>query len=110
MELLDNPVPQMIYFWDNLPYEEKLTLSLLATFTKDRKTGLQPKTLLRRINKEKIPLSLELQDLQANLERLYHKEILIKEKLGSYRFRINLFRRWIGRDHSIWEVVHHHNR
>jgi hypothetical protein len=28
--IVDNPLPQMIYFWDSLPAEEKLALSLLA--------------------------------------------------------------------------------
>ena len=33
--IVDNPLPQMIYFWDSLPAEEKLALSLLAETLSD---------------------------------------------------------------------------
>lgn len=105
-EVLDNPLPQMIYFWDNLPYEEKLVLSLLAEALEKHNQSLRPKVLLGLVQKEKIPVSLNYQEFLTVSERLFHKEILLKDSRGRYRFRTDLFRRWIGKDHSIWEVIH----
>jgi AAA+ ATPase superfamily predicted ATPase len=105
-ELLDNPLPQMIYFWDNLTQGEKVALSLMGTALEEGNRTLRPNALLRLVRKEKIPLSVDPHDLKSNLDSLFHKDILLKDDLGRYRFRVDLFRRWVGRDHSIWEVVH----
>ncbi|MDM8516341.1 two-component regulator propeller domain-containing protein, partial [Desulfobacterales bacterium HSG16] len=105
-EILDNPLPQMIYFWDSLCDEHKLALSLLGTAQEKKRRRMNPKSLMRLVRREKLPVSINIEDLFANLEQLYHNDILIKDEKGGYCFRIDLFRRWIARDHSVWEVVH----
>lgn len=107
-ELLDNPLPQMVYFWDYLPNEEKLTLSLMGTALEKRNKKIGPKALVRMAKKEQIKLPFSSTDLQANLENLFLKDILLKDDLNHYRFRIDLLRRWIARDHSIWKVIRNH--
>jgi hypothetical protein len=72
----------------------------------DKNRPIAPAALARLLKKEKLALPLQVRELQAGLDQLYHKDILIKDDQSRYRFRIDLFRRWIARDHSIWEVIH----
>jgi len=105
LELLDNPLPQMIYFWDNLPENQKQAISLIATTLERGNKYINPKALFRFLDKEKITFPIKINELQSNLEQLFYNNILAKDNMGRYQFKIDLFRRWIARDHSIWEVI-----
>jgi hypothetical protein len=53
----------------------------------------------------RIVLPFNREKANVLLEEAYHKELLEKNDAGAYRFRMDVFRRWIQREHSIWKVV-----
>jgi AAA+ ATPase superfamily predicted ATPase len=104
-EIFDHPLPQMIYFWDSLNDDEKVTLSLLAECLGDSISYASTKDLLRVIRKNNYPVNLSEDTIHLTLEELFRTEVLLKSFDDSYRFRVGLFRAWIRRSHSIWQVV-----
>jgi AAA+ ATPase superfamily predicted ATPase len=103
-DVLENPLPQMIYFWNNLPESQKLLLSLLAELLEDENSYLTAAEINKRSRKKKLGVSLDLQLLNTVLETLYHYKYVAKSD-NSYSFQIDLMRLWIKRDHSIWRVL-----
>ena len=103
-EILENPLPQMIYFWNSLPQSQMLMLSLLAEILEDPETEIKPPEVLKQTKKKKLGLELDIQIVSSILESLFHKKYVAKTNNG-YSFQIDLMRQWIKRDHSIWRVM-----
>jgi AAA+ ATPase superfamily predicted ATPase len=103
--IVDNPLPQMIYFWDSLPVDEKIALSLLAETLGDESGWESADGLLANMTDKGVTLDTELVTLNAALERLFEKELLAKSGDRTFQYRVDLLRHWIRRTHSIWQVV-----
>lgn len=104
-EIVDNPLPQMIYFWEGLSDDEKLVLSLLAEVISDDSQFATAARLARVIVRNDYPVTLSENTIRLTLEELFRSEILIKEGNEDFAYRIDLMRYWIKRSHSIWQVV-----
>jgi len=106
-ELVDNPLPQMIYFWDELGQEQKNALSLLGEALEESNSYASAQTLLKFAQEQNLAAGFELSDLERILNDLFVNELLERERSGEgqyeYRFRADLFRMWIRQAHSIWE-------
>ena len=103
--IVDNPLPQMIYFWDSLPADEQIALSLLAEALGDEASWGTADSLLADAKEKGVPITTDRAALQFALERLFEQELLAKAADRSFRYRIDLLRHWIRRTHSIWQVV-----
>lgn len=103
--IVDNPLPQMIYFWDSLPADQKLTLSLLAETLDDETAWATPKAAIARATASGVPLTVQEAQLQTTCDRLFEMELLEKSPRREFRYRIDLLRHWVRRTHSIWQVV-----
>jgi AAA+ ATPase superfamily predicted ATPase len=103
--IVDNPLPQMIYFWDSLPAEEKVALALLAEALRDEASWATAGQLLADATEKGVPIATDVAALQSALERLFEKELLTKSAVRAFQYRIDLLRHWIRRTHSIWQVV-----
>jgi hypothetical protein len=103
--IVDNPLPQMIYFWDSLAAEEKVALSLLAEALNDEAAWGRADQLLGDAAEKGVPVATDVAALQFALERLFEKEVLAKSANRAFQYRVDLLRHWIGRTHSIWQVV-----
>jgi AAA+ ATPase superfamily predicted ATPase len=103
--IVDNPLPQMIYFWDSLPVDEKIALSLLAETLGDESAWESADRLLANVTDKGVTLDTEPVTLNSALERLFEKELLGKSGDRKFQYRVDLFRHWIRRTHSIWQVV-----
>jgi hypothetical protein len=103
--IVDNPLPQMIYFWDSLPVDEKLALALLAETIDDESSWESADRLMADSTAKGLSLPLDLAGIQSALERLFEKELLTKAPDRKFQYRIDLLRHWIRRTHSIWQVV-----
>jgi hypothetical protein len=106
-EIVDHPLPQMIYFWDGLSSDEKVVLSLLCAVLDDRDelSWVSSGDLAAYIDREEIPVDLSENTIHLTLEEMFRTEILDKNVLEGYRVRIDLLRSWIRRSHSIWQVL-----
>ena len=106
-ELADNPLPQMIYFWDGLEQEQNDALSLLGEVPEDSNGYASAQTLLNFAQEQNLTVESELSDLERVLNDLFINEMLERERAGEgqyeYRFRADLFRLWVRQAHSVWE-------
>ncbi len=106
-EIIDHPLPQMIYFWDALSADEKVVLSLLAhTLDAPRERSWATAADIGDVAaRERAPVDLSENTIHLTLEELFRTDVLEKNPFEAYRFRIDLLRLWIRRSHSIWEVI-----
>jgi len=106
-ELSENPLPQMIYFWEDLDTELQISLSLLGELLENSSNYVSAQTLLAFSAEHKLDFSFELSTLEKMLDDLFINDILERERAGEgsyeYRFRVDLFRMWIRQAHSVWQ-------
>ena len=106
-ELSDNPLPQMIYFWDDLEKEQQNALSLLGEVLEDSNRYASARMLLDFADEQELKLQLDIASLERMLDDLFVNEVLERERAGEgkyeYRFRVDLFRIWVRQAHSVWQ-------
>ena len=106
--IVAQPFPQMTFRWEELDRNEKLILALLAESLSDSKSASSAKDLLHMLGHKRYPLRLGAADIAAALDSLFRKEILLvfeEAHLRSYAFRVDLWRHWVRRMHTVWQVM-----
>ncbi|MFH1070097.1 MAG: tetratricopeptide repeat protein [Candidatus Glassbacteria bacterium] len=101
-EIIDNPPPQLIYFWAGLDAEEKLTLSAIAEATRNANHFPEVRELAQALKKYSVAYPGE--ELNKVCSRLLDREILERDSGDSYRFRMDLYRLWIREEHDLYSV------
>ena len=104
-DIVENPLPQMIYSWNNLSDWSKFALAALAGALDNPQEEKASPEVFHYLKKNKILLPFKKERLNVFLEEAYHKEFLLKDEKDSYSFRMDLFRRWIKKEHSLWKVI-----
>ena len=105
-QVIENPLPQMIFSWNSFGDLEKLTLSIIGELNKDTITPVKAKDILAFAKEEHIGFRIDPNALNETLEKLFHHDMLNKSDAGdTYSFKMDLWRRWMARMHSIWQVV-----
>lgn len=104
-DIVDNPLPQMIYSWDALSDDEKLGLSLLGEVLADGFSFATAGALRASVKANDYPVNLSENTIRLTLEEMFRRELLDKDSADGFRFKIDLLRLWIRRSHSIWQVV-----
>jgi ligand-binding sensor domain-containing protein len=104
-DIVDNPLPQMIYSWDALSDDEKLGLSLLGEVLADGIAYATAGELRASVKANDYPVNLSENTIRLTLEEMFRRELLEKDAADGFRFKIDLLRLWIRRSHSIWQVV-----
>lgn len=105
--VINNPPPQMKYDWDQLDSAEKLALSMLGELNQKNVREVRQREILAYAGAERIGYKCELSALNEALERLFQRDLLSKRE--GYNFRMDLWRLWVGRMRSIWQVVNELN-
>lgn len=103
-EILENPLPQMIYFWNSLQDDKKLILSLMAEVIDKPEERTTSEHIIKESKRRKFGLDLTVKEINTTLEALFHSNYVSKSQQG-FSFQLDLFRRWIKRDHAIWRVM-----
>ncbi len=106
--LVNNPLPQMIFLWDGLGQDEKLTLALLAETLSNDEGVAGDAALAKLIHNREYPLDLNRGRIAAALATLFRAELLTKDdgvQPPGYAFRMDLWRLWLRRMHSVWQVM-----
>lgn len=82
-------------------------LALLAERLRDEKDTARTADLLRTLNTGRYALDLNGARIAAVLDNLFQKEFLLKddEAAPGYSFRMDLWRLWVRRMHSVWQVM-----
>jgi hypothetical protein len=102
---VDNPLPQMIYSWNSLSDSSKVLLAALGGALEDGESWAGPGELARFLRGSRLRLAYAREQLLISLEEAYHRELLEKREGERYRFRMDLLRLWVRREHSIWKVA-----
>jgi PEGA domain-containing protein len=106
--IVNNPLPQMIFLWDGLERDEKLVLALVAESLPDAGASAAVTDLERLRRQRQYPVALERAGIATTLEKLFKSEMLLRSDHGSlpaYAFRMDLWRLWVRRQHSFWQVM-----
>jgi hypothetical protein len=103
-EIINNPMPQMIYFWKELSDGSMISLSVLSKLNVDKFKYSSASEIEKYLKEMHLHQASRFYYIRRELEELYHKDILEKQD-GKYRFRIDLFRLWIAQEQEIWKVA-----
>jgi hypothetical protein len=106
--IVNNPLPQMIFLWDGLERLDKLVLALLAECLADGTSHCGVDDVMRLAKRRRYPLEIDLAAVATTLEKLFKGEMLLRddrESKAAYAFRMDLWRLWIRRQHSVWQVL-----
>ncbi len=104
-DIVDNPLPQMIYSWNSVSEWDQIIMASLASRLTETDTWADAAEVVRFIRDNRIVLPFKKERANVLLEEAYHKEFLEKNESDSYRFKMDLFRKWIRREHSIWKAA-----
>jgi len=104
-DIVANPLPQMIYSWNNLSDWTRLILSALGGLIKKPDDWIDDHQVYQFLLQSKVRLPFKRERINILLEEAYQQEFLEKNEEEKYRFKIDLFRRWIKKEHSIWKTV-----
>jgi hypothetical protein len=85
--------------------DEKLALSLLAETLAAGNEYATAYNLRASVKSNDYPVNLSENTIRLTLEEMFRRELLEKDATDGFRFKIDLFRLWIRRSHSIWQVV-----
>lgn len=104
-DIVNNPLPQMIYSWNNLKDYIRFVLSALSGVLKGSEDWAGVQEVFDFLKQNKIQLPFKKGRINILLEEAYHTEFLEKNDQGLYRFRMDIFRQWIKKEHSIWKII-----
>jgi hypothetical protein len=104
-DIIENPLPQMIYSWNSLSDWTKFALSSLGGTLENAAARGDMNGVYHFLKLSKILLPFKRERINVLLEEAYQKEFLDKDEKDAYAFRIDLYRRWIRKEHSIWKVL-----
>jgi hypothetical protein len=104
-EVIQNPPPQMLYFWKQLAIPEKITLSLLAEVLGDEASLATTADLMTRAVQYPVEKPITSHIVSQILGHFSAKGHLEEPETGRFRFRLDLFRLRIKRVHSMWQVL-----
>jgi hypothetical protein len=105
-EVIVNPLPQMIFHWNTLPAVEKLCLSIIAEITRHDAKPVTASDITAFADKEELGYRFDANALKKALENLFKGDLLVKSAdEDTYLFKMGLWRLWITRMHSVWQVI-----
>jgi len=104
-EIIDNPFPQMTFMWDTLEFDERFALSILAEALADGDDTKSASDLAERRSGQRLPVAHNAAQIATALESLFQSELLMKSDDDGFSFRMDIWRGWVRRMHSPWQVL-----
>ena len=105
-EVIQNPLPQMIFHWNALPDLQKLSLAIMAELTRKERRSVTAAQILAFARDERLGYQIDPNALNKTLDKLFHSDLVQKDpKTAGYEFKMDLWRLWAMRMHSVWQVI-----
>jgi len=105
-DIVDNPLPHMIFTWGSLSDVEKVALAAMAEIGGSGDDTVGADDILAHLKTEKTGITLATDLLSEGLERLFVEDLLDKDEGDErYTFRMGLWHSWVSRMHSVWQVL-----
>jgi HAMP domain-containing protein len=103
---LNNPPPPLAYVWSTTftPMQQAACAALAHQLT-DEEDFRNAEDLIVELPNEVRQLFANNAGLHGALENLVENDWLERGDAGDYRFRVDLLRLWIKREHSIWHLA-----
>lgn len=104
--IIEHPPPQLLYKWDTFDIEEKIVLSILAAAILNGREYLAFNQVLQTLKSLPENFRPDMNDasVQIVLERLRKRRVLDRDQTR-YRFTLDLMRKWVSHEHTIWGVL-----
>ncbi len=103
--VLRNPPPPLSQMWESLATPEKIAGAGLAQVLTGKEAYADPEAILQSVSPELRAKAGDLVSIRNALDNLCREDLVEKHERGDYRFRIDLLRLWMRREHSIWQVA-----
>jgi hypothetical protein len=106
--LADSPLPQMVYWWKSMPLLSRVVGSLLASNASAPQAYVPAATIEADLEAHRREYGFEARraSVRGTLERLLEEEELeAGDPRDTYRFRMDIIRRWLRVEHPVWEVI-----
>lgn len=104
-QVIENPLPQMIFAWNSLSNLEKIAISIIGELNREKPGMVTAEEIRVFARRERIGFKIDLNILKESLEYLFNHDVLSKDEQDGYGFKMGLWQRWVGRMHSIWQVI-----
>jgi hypothetical protein len=104
--VIEHPPPQLLYQWSGLSSQEKLVLAALATLLRTSHDYASSTRVTRVLESLPKKYRTELDSVQTKvlLEKLRKRKALDRDQTR-YRFTMDLIRRWVQAEQSVWTVL-----
>lgn len=104
--VLENPPPQLVYQWNGFSPPDKLLLAALGALLKTPESLASSDWLERSV--QSLPREhrqgLDGPGIRMLLENMRQRDVLDRDQTR-YRFTMDLMRRWVRSEHSVWSVL-----
>jgi HAMP domain-containing protein len=104
-QVLQSPPPPLNHVWDGFSRQQKLASATLAYVLKDATQYADLSGIHVKIPAELQEQIPDLSSLINACEHLCREDWMERGSSTEYRFRVDLLRMWISREHSLWQVV-----
>ena len=103
--VLNNPPPPLSHVWDSFSKPQKIAATVTADALDNENDCVGVEELLNAMPAELNAHSGNRVSFLGAMESLVHEYWMEKSDQGTYRFRIDLLRLWIRREHTIWHLA-----
>lgn len=103
--VLNNPPPPLSHVWDSFSKPQKIAATVTANALDNENDCVGVEELLNAMPVELNAHSGSRVSFLGAMESLVHEYWMEKSDQGTYRFRIDLLRLWIRREHTIWHLA-----
>jgi hypothetical protein len=97
---LTNPAPHLVLSWNNLRAGEAAVGSVVAVLQQETGQAVEPAAIVSRLRAERFPVPMNLAAVQRQLTALVNTDWVVKKE-RSYRFTMELVRRWVADERPI---------
>jgi hypothetical protein len=104
-QVIENPLPQMIFAWNSLTNLEKIATSIIGEIYAATGEPVTADEILTFAKSESIGFNIDSNVLRESLEKSFTHDVLTKDDNDGYAFKMGLWQRWVSRMHSIWQVI-----
>jgi hypothetical protein len=102
-DLVENPLPHMIFLWNEASLNERLVLAALAVALATPDDWLNFEQAHAVLSEHRAQVSAET--VHSILATLVRRDELLERRDEAYRYRIDLLRYWIRDEHSLWQTM-----
>jgi hypothetical protein len=103
--VLNNPPPPLNHVWESFSIPEKIAATITANELDSEVDYLGVEEMLAALPEELSPHAGNRVNLISAVENLVHEDWVERSEEGKYRFRVDLLRLWIRREHTIWHLA-----